>query len=241
MSMEKITRIQHDFENQEGPFETVDFPEKRLLDSVEPQNEYEKAMLLTAFSTCDYNRDAMQLTGNLVELYERSPKFFAPKSYTADGSEDELAEVLGEIGFRYPNRDAHALYVNYEIIAEKHGTVQNLLEGVNYDAPKLVNRLRADDFLCVKGVKIAPMYARFLSEYIEPLDRLWELDIPVDTHIRRLSQDLFNEPDASDDEIRSRWREVGRSADVNPAVVDGALWLIGNNWDEWGQDYWESL
>ncbi|AGM11509.1 endonuclease III [Halogranum tailed virus 1] len=240
MSMHKAERIYRDFSKERGPFEQMDFPEKRLLDAVGGNNEYEDAMLLTAFSTCDYNRDAMQLTDNLIELYEESGVYFAPKTYSKDGSEDELAEVLEGIGFRYPNRDAHALFVNYEIIADKYGTIQNLLKGVNYDAPKLVYRLREDDFLCVKGKKIAPMYARFLSDYIHSLDRLWELDIPVDTHIRRLSHDMFHS-DLSDDEIRQRWRNIGHNTGVSPHVVDGALWLIGNNWDDWGENYWNEV
>jgi len=65
--MHKVIRIQQDFENADGPFSEQDFPEKRLLEAVEPQNDYEKAMLLTAFSTCDYNRDAMRLSENLIE------------------------------------------------------------------------------------------------------------------------------------------------------------------------------
>lgn len=24
-------------------------------------------------------------------------------------------------------------------------------------------------------------------------------------------------------------------------AVDGALWHIGNKWDDWGEDYWDSL
>jgi N-glycosylase/DNA lyase len=114
---------------------------------------------------------------------------------------------------------------------------------------RLVNRLEADDFNCLKGVKIAPMYARIIDDEVCDLHNIWELDIPVDTHIRRLSRDLFNSEneffrvgkEVNDDEIRFVWRELAKEHDISRHIVDGGLWLIGNNWDSWGKEYWEEI
>lgn len=239
--MQAIQTIHADFTNRNDPFKDEMFPEEQLLEEVNPQNEYEKAMLVTAFCTLDYNRDATQLKDNLVALYEESGVWFAPKTLTNDNqcnyTQDELADLMDEIGFRYKNRDARGLWRNYEIIAQKYGTVQELLRSCDHDALKLVERLEEDNFLYLKGVKLAPFYARLVSDNVQELDNVWQLDIPVDVHIRRLSHDLFSD-DLSDDEIRTEWRLAGHAEDISPAIVDGALWLIGNRWDEWGEDYW---
>lgn len=85
------------------------------------------------------------------------------------------------------------------------------------------------------------MYARIVNDNVAELTNMWHLEIPVDTHIRRLSKALFLQPEMSDDEIRVRWRHVAQSHDITRHVVDGALWHIGNKWDEWGEDYWNEV
>lgn len=242
--MNEIQRIHDDFTERRDPFDDEMFPEEQLLEEVEPHNEYEKAMLLTAFCTLDYNRDATQLKDNLVELYNESPVWFAPKTLTNPTSgytQNDLPDLMESIGFRYKNRDARGLWKNYQIISDKYGTVQEMIRQSDSDAVQFVNRLEVDGFLYLKGDKLAPFYTRVISKNIMEMDKVWMLDIPVDTHIRRLSKDLFDMPDASDDDIRWRWRAYGESMDISPAVVDGALWLIGNRWDDWGEDYWEQL
>lgn len=247
--IETIERIDTDFQQGNGPFADVEFPESRLIREMKVQvgdtdgpvtlSMENKATLASFFSTLDYNRDANQLVDNLLELQERKPKWF--DAYSVPASEDSMAQVFKEIGFRYGQRDAHAWYVNCEILRNKyHGKWTELLLDTGVDAPALVERLRSDDFLCIKGVKIAPMYARIINDTVAPMDNLWQLDIPVDTHIRRLSQDLMN-VEADDDDIRNWWRNIGGEADVSRHTVDGALWHIGNQWDNWGEDYWDEV
>lgn len=246
--VDTIERIEDDFGNERPPFDEQAFPERELLDRLDSAHVYERSVALFVFCTCDYNRDAFQLVGNIVELYEQSPMFLSPRAFVDRYTEDELSEMMGEVGFRYRNRDARAVYTNYEILYNQYGTVQNLLADVDYDSVGLVERVRGDGFLCLKGKKIAPMFARIMSENVRTLDRLWELDIAVDTHIRRLSKELFasglvaDETKLNEDDfLRSVWREVASDHDIDRSVVDGALWLIGNNWDDWGESYWEEV
>lgn len=240
--IQKVEQIHKDFSQRNGPFTDEMFPEEQLIAETDPQNEYERAMLITAFCTLDYNRDATQLKDNLVTLYEDSSVWFAPRTLTNPDSKYDaatLSQLMDHIGFRYKNRDARGLWKNYEIIAEKYGTVQELLRSCDHDAVKLVERLEDDEFLYLKGVKLAPFYARLMSDNVAALSRVWELDVPVDVHIRRLSHDLFDDG-LSDDEIRQQWADLCEGH-ISPAVVDGALWLIGNRWDDWGETYWEEL
>jgi len=249
--IDTIQRIERDFEEGAGPFSDVTFPEERLLRTIATDDDGEvwsfsmedKMCLLSAFSMLDYNRDANQLVDNLIELHEKRPKWFDPMA-CPDGTVG-VSHVFEKIGFRYPNRDANAWVKNQRIVRHQyHGKWAELLMETGLDAERLVERLESDGFNCLKGVKIAPMYARFTSEYVVELDNLWELDIPVDRHVRKLSSDLFERFDGdttTDDEIREIWRLYGVRENVNRHVVDGALWQIGNNWSEWGEDYWNKV
>lgn len=250
MIIETVEQIQQDFEQGNAPFDDVTFPEERLLDELPHNSMEDRAILASIFATFDYNRDANRLTDNLIELHEYHRQWFDASYVDDEPDEDILADAFSEIGFRYPSRDAHAWYVNCAILQEKYsGKWTELLLSVSADAPTLVQRLNEDDFLCIKGVKIAPMYARIINDDVAPLSNLWELDIPVDTHIRRLTKELFAGSmiasetwlNKDDDNIRSIWREVARKHDIDRAVVDGALWHIGNKWDDWGEDYWQDV
>jgi endonuclease III len=240
-TIQTIERIEQDFEQGNGPFADVQFPEERLMEELPHKSMEDRAVLASIFSTFDYNRDANQLVDNLVELYDVYQPWFDARQVTYEANEDVLAETFEEIGFRYPSRDAHAWYVNCEIVTNNYsGKWTELMLDTRLDAPSLVHRLSDEDFLCLKGVKIAPMYARILSENVAELYKLWELDIPVDTHIRTLSHKLFGD-EYDDDGIRELWYMHGVTNDIDRHVVDGGLWLIGNNWNDWGEDYWNEV
>lgn len=239
---EIIRQIERDFKKQNGPFMSVEFPEQRLLDELPHTTMEDRARLVSAFCTFDYNRNANQLVDNLIELHDQAEILF--DAYYSP-TEDELSGFFEDIGFRYPNRDSRAWSRNCEILQDEYNSQwTELLLSVSADAPSLVERLRDDDFLYLKGSKIAPMYARIIDDEVAPLSDVWDLEIPVDTHIRRLSKDLFSlspGDDTTDDEIREIWRRYAMKKDIDRHVVDGGLWQIGNNWDDWGKDYWERL
>lgn len=242
---EAVEQIEQDFREGREPFDSVTFPEQRLLDEVvgETIKAMEDRMIFVSmFATFDYNRDANQLVDNIIELWNESWWAFDTKVVALHENEDGLSDVLEDIGFRYPNRDAAAWKKNCDILSQKYnGFWTELLLDVGANAKRLVNRLEADDFSCLKGDKIAPMYARIINDEIVELDDVWELDISVDTHIRRLSKDLFNAPDKNDDWIRREWRGLAVTANISRHVVDGGLWHIGNKWDEWGEEYWNEV
>lgn len=241
-----LTRLEQDFKQGNGPFADVQFPEERLLDELLLDTDEDKLQAISLFATLDYNRDANQLVDKILEI--RDSHLLDPE-YVAS-NEARVREVFDDVAFRYRNRDADAWLKNCRIITEKYdGEWSNLVADVGFNAPTLVARLNSDGFSVLKGVKVAPMYARIISDDVVALDNLWELDIPVDTHIRRLSKDLFcseNEvfrlgPEPSDDDIRGAWRVVAEKHDVDRAIVDGAMWHIGNQWDNWGENYWNEV
>ena len=243
-SYQKIHHIHNDFTNRLLPFDKENqFPEDKLLDELPSETTEQRGFLLTFFCSLDYNRDAFNLAQNIVEFYTREDD--APYSFSAfveTYTQEDLEQIFDEIGFRYPSRDARGISHNFKLFTENYETVENMILDVDSSATEFVDRLSDDDFLYLKGVKLAPFYTRLVSKFVKDMDGLWELNIPVDVHIRRLSKDLFEEnaKEMSDDKIRETWKEVGDELNMSPAVVDGALWIIGNNWDSWGADYWKS-
>lgn len=238
-TLSAIERIEQDFKQGEPPFDNVTFPEERLLDELPHNSMEDRARLVTIFSTLDYNRDANQLVDKLLELHKGWPHLFEPQKVH---SKKKVEHAFEKVSFRYGNRDANGWYKNCQILNEKYsGRVTELLLSVGADALNLVQRLEDDGFKYLKGVKIAPMYARIINDEVVTLDKLWELNIPVDLHIRRLSKELFDDDSLTDDEIREHWYMYGVTNNVDRHIVDGAMWQVGNNWDDWGKDYWEEV
>lgn len=234
-----ITELNQDYETLSGPFNGATLPEKEALSTI-PEEDH--LNVLAAGIQLDYNRGAEQLWSNISELYHKhNPAFFDPLTVTENCNPDQLSEVFDDIGFRYCNRDAKGWYDNCEILVENFGGEwSNLIESADGDAMALYDLIDEHSFMYLSGDKLRPFFVKVVDMNIKDLEGVWELPIPVDIHVRRLTQDITGE-DLSDDEVRAFWKEYGQNHDVNPMVVDTALWLVGNNWDEWGETYWENL
>jgi len=246
-----IQRIERDFEQDNSPFDNIEFPETRLMWELKTTGRRsekhpavfdmeKRARIVTIFCTFDYNRNANQLVNNLIELYETSQSTFVP-NFVAGGDADYIQTMFEDIGFRYPNRDARGWKKNCQILQQEYnGNVTELILSVRSNATQLVDQLNDDNFLYLKGDKIAPMFCRILNDEVAPLDELWQLDIPVDTHIAKLTQEL-TKTEMSNDDVRAWWAVIGEQENIARHVVDGGLWLIGNNWNDWGKEYFSKV
>lgn len=232
-----ITQLSEDFSNQNAPFNEAELPEQEALDTVDSSDELE---VLAYGVMLDYNRNAAQLWDNILELYEQTPEYF-DASDAAICNLDEMQETFEEIGFRYHHRDAKAWRDNSQILCDEFsGSWYRLLDKADFDAVRLSSMIEDAGFKYLKGDKLCPFFIKVVDMNIASIERVWQLEIPVDVHIRRLSIKLIGE-DVDDDEIRAYWRELGQDYGVEPMVADTALWLIGNKWSDWGENYWNSL
>lgn len=236
------------FREQKEPFETARFPEQTVLDHA-PEEDH--LAILSYGASLDYNRDATRMWQNIAELYARCPDWFEPEE-AATASLTEMEDVFKDIGIRYYNRDAKSWHENSATIAERFGSWDGLVETANHDAPTMVETLREQNIKYLQGTKIAPFYVTIVHDFVHELDRVWEVDVPVDVHVRKLSTALFDSEYSAvagytrnthhdpmdDDKIRALWSKLGDESDITPWSIDGALWLIGANWTEWGQDFW---
>lgn len=237
-----IKQIEEDMADEVEPFSSKMLPEKAALREVSVTDQL---AFLSYGVMLDYNRNAKQLWNNCLELYNSPDEgFFYPDAVALNHSTpDDIADTFKDIGFRYPNRDAKGWWTNSRKIHEHYeGSWAKLIQEASSmkGAPSLVELLRDDNFLYLKGKKLAPFYAKVVDANVVNLDNIWQLDIPVDTHIRRLTIDLAG-VNMTDDEIRNFWERIGTRYDIDPMVVDTALWLIGNNWNDWGKSYWTNI
>lgn len=235
----KIYKIKKDFENNNVGFDRNKFPERRLTNEL---GEKYKLEYLSLFVMWDYNRSVDNLVNNIIDIYQNNQNFFDVDYVSKNMSKEDIVDVTQNVNTRFKNRDAKYYYDNINIICEKYNKDwENLLKEANYNAPNLVEKLRKANFKTLKGDKLAPFYARVINDEYKELEGLWELDIPVDTHIRKLSKDIFNDKNLSDNEIRNNWEIIGEELDLPVYVIDGALWQIGYEWDKWGKEYWDNI
>jgi hypothetical protein len=232
-----ITQLSEDFSEGRAPFDTEYLPEQDALEQVPDEFDLD---LLAYGVMLDYNRNASQLWGNIIELFERDNRHFIPK-YAAMIDTETLQDRFAEIGFRYPNRDAKGWIDNSQIIVDSFdGSWYNLLTRADFDAVRMKRIIEDYGFKYLKGDKLCPFFIKVVHMNVTDLERVWQLPIPVDVHIRKLSHKLIGQ-EVDDDEIRTYWRELGQDYDINPMTADTALWIIGNQWSSWGEEYWAEV
>lgn len=238
MKMEAIQRLNDDFEAQRGPFADATLPEQEALASIRDEDTL---CVLAAGVQLDYNRSADQLWENILTLYHEYGRHFFQPEAASEMNVERLSETFADIGFRYCNRDAKAWQRNAEILVDEFGgTWHGLLESAQYDALRLSEQIEESGFLYLKGDKICPFFLKVVDMNVHELENVWELPVPVDIHIRRLTQELAGE-ELSDDEIRAFWKQKGEDNDINVMTADTCLWIIGNQWSNWGKEYWNSI
>lgn len=234
-----VTEIVTDYENWDDPFERDMLPEKQAIVGIDDPEE--RSRYLTLVVSIDYQRNAERLWQKTRKLWDEEQWIFRPEELVRRRDFDELVSLFEEHSMRFGKADAEIWYQNAETLCRQYdGSPLNLFEKHDFDAPSILNAVRStSDFTYLGGEKIGPLWMRLIHEDVHSLSNITEIDIPVDTHIRRVTERLLN-VDHSDEEIRSIWMEFCRDTGLDPVKVDQPLWLIGAHWDEWGEDYLES-
>jgi hypothetical protein len=231
---EPIRGIVQAYDNWESPFEREMYPDKRAL--VDIDGTRDRALYLTHTLSLNYHRNAERVTSNTKSLWDDEHWVFEP-DLVVDKGEDALRDVFNEQGLRYPNRDAGIWYRNSTVLyREFDSNPLRLLEVHDFDAEQILSYVRGSDFTYLGGQKIGPLWMRHIHEDVHQLSNIHRMEMPVDTHIRKVTNRLLG-GSQEDDAIRSFWREFCSETGLDPVKVDRPLWLIGNHWEEWGREY----
>lgn len=235
-----VTGLVEAYESRDGPFTEELMPEATPASGLDTADK--RARFLTFGSTLNYQRSSERLWESMESLWNDEPWMFDPAAVSKKDV-DAIKDVLQTYGARFPNNDADGWYrVATTLHEEFNDSPEVLLESVEYDAVELVHVVRTHSgFPYLGGKKIAPMWARFMHENVHPLNRITELDIPVDVQVRKVTkaivEPLLEYEFDDDDEIRAFWLDFCRDNDLDPTRVDKPFWIIGAYWDDWGREY----
>lgn len=233
-----IERVYDESKKMEGPFKNSDLPEKKLVD------KYDKDVLELLSYGCmlDFNRNASRMWANIEDVYNDNPEIFNPTLVVENYSKEKLSDILSEYGFRYPNRDSKGWFENSKIIYERYSKDwNNLIKKSGKDGERLCNLIKQEDFIFLSGDKLCPFYVKTVHTFHTELSNIWNIPIPVDVHVRNVTMEISEEKIENDQEIRNYWRRKGKNYNIDPTYIDTALWLIGNNWNTWGEEYIQEL
>jgi hypothetical protein len=240
-------QIYHDYWNANDPFEEKLMPEHLVRGGFGSDRNY--ALFLTLVASIDKRKETMDKNGKAglwteaKELWnnEETRWIYDPEK-VVERDYAELIDLFTESRLRRFNyyEDPHAWFLNcLSLYRYFNSDPQNMLEEADYDAVELLNLVRSDEysdqFLSLTGKKIGPLWVRFMDEEIHELDRIHEIEIPVDTRIQSITNRLRGS-DTSKREVRDFWRDVCNETGLIPVRLDQPLWLIDKFLDD-GDEY----
>ena len=236
LTADAIDEIGTDFLEREPPFDEFTAPERSVLEEIDWPHRESRLRFLTFGAALDYQRDATLHWQEMATLYDEHLELFSPLEARSIGQE-EIQSLFEDYRIRFPNRDgrtwstiASSIYHDYD------NSVSKMIADHNRQAPRLYRTVRRDNFPFLGGDKIAPFWIRLIHEHGIELRNLDDVPIAVDAQVRRATQAL--EPAIEDDdEIRQYWKEICADSQFDPLELDEAIWLIGRDFDEWGQEY----
>lgn len=176
-----------------------DMPEDIMPKGV-VRGSIEHLMFITLTVAIDYQRDALVLWNASRKTFEDSETryLFDPKDLQETPFK-KIIEDMQKYGLsKKPQKDAYIWKtIGVTFYKKWNGDPRNFLQSCNWDAPKILERLKKDnhlynsqwkpDYLYLRGDKIGPLWLRMLRDNvgITELENLDEVPIPVDIHVAR--------------------------------------------------------
>lgn len=238
---ELAPKIYNDFRNANGPFLEEHMPEHQVRGGFSDDSEY--CLFLTLIASVDKRKETAGEDGlwNVGKRLWRNERWaYQPETLIEDYEYSDLIDLFTEtVTFNY-YEDPHTWYLNSLTFYRHYNSdPMRLLEEADYDAPTLLNIVRnerREQFLSLGGKKVGALWMRLLHEEIHPLSNIQEVDIPVDSHIRGITNKLLD-TDYSNAQTRKFWGEFCVEHDLIPVEIDQPLWLLDKYEEEWGEEY----
>ena len=206
-------------------------------------------LFVTFISAMDRMRNADRLWRAGLALFESHPGMFDP-ALVAEMEFDDLLGTLDESGvsrFRGPDTNAWTVIAR-SLAAEDESPVRRVIERGSGDVRELLRDLKSRDrsgatrFPLLRGPKIGPMWIRILaSPGGARITGMEAIPVAVDTHVRRVTQNLgvADTRNLSEAQVRSVIQAAWKAAATGiggpegiagtAAALDPALWFYGKN------------
>lgn len=220
---------------------------QNLLENQRPNNvEYcslEHARFYFYLIFNDHGTKSRNLYEKFKELYFNNKELFSPMAIVSKyGHNDELlkTQYLSNLGLRYPTQSAKSWIFNSEILIDKYeGEPINLFKSTN-NAISLFKQIK--EFRSY-GAKTSGLLLRVIRGvgFNRKLENIADVPLPIDIHDSRIAftcgiynpegadniQKIYNSPKHIK-KIEKIWRNAAKSAGVEWAEIDRALWLLGS-------------
>lgn len=212
-------------------------------DSSPEFSEEEKEARLTYFTlpmSLNYQRDSYKLWEAALKTYEDDEcKTVFDIQTSSDLGEEKLRELLTKYKVALqPNKHIASWQKISKTISENWGSIDNLLESVEYDFLILkdtVQKQYKKGFPYLSGPKIFNYWSFIIQEYGKvELKNSEFIEIAPDTHITKCSVRLgvITKEESellSKEEISERWREILHGSGINPIQMHPPLWFWSRN------------
>lgn len=258
-----IRQVMTDYENSRAFFAEHRLPEYVVLEDLELHGR-ERALFLTLTCVTNHIHDGSGASKKTdgpnglwqicADLWDQHRWMFLPEELVGNSRTAELTEIFSGLEImdeRDPDwwfRNARTLHSKWdddprELLANPRTTLGDVNDA-SYDAPSIERAVSANDFPALGGSKILPLWLRLMHDEVHSLERIQQIDIPVDFHIVGMSNRLrpddgeFDRYDDEDKEtIRRYWDLVCERNGLAPVEVDKPLWLLNKYWGQGGRVY----
>ncbi len=209
-------------------------------------------LFLTFICAMNRARDAAQLWGAGMRLYEEDPTIFDPR-HVAGLEFDRLRDVLKSnlVSRRHRPETRAWLQIATSLSAVPESPVRRLIEAGYGDARELLCDLKTRDethrsrFPMLRGPKVGPMWIRMMAyPGRAAIDQIKTIPVAVDVQVRRATENLgvtetrgWKGLRKAKPVIQQAWMEAVSNADIGgpPGItgtcsaLDPALWFFGRH------------
>jgi hypothetical protein len=258
-----VRRIMEDYEDSQAFFSEYRLPEYAVLNELEIEGR-ERALFLTLTCVTNHIHDGTgeskktdgqdglwRVCGN---LWRQHQWIFLPEKIVGSSRKEELVDIFTKLEImddRDPDwwfQNARTIYNKWDSdprrVLRNPRATSGKIENPSYDAPSIEQVIKQNKFPALGGKKILPLWLRMMHEEVHQLERIEEINIPVDFHIVNITNrlrsdtDEFSRYDEDDKEtIRDYWYIICQKNNLVPIQLDKPLWLLNKYWNQGGRVY----
>jgi len=241
---ELATQVYEDYWSATDPFTEEMMPEHLVRGGFETDREY--SLFITLVVSIDKRKETMGEDGLWKEAKrlwndEETRWIYEPRQVVEEHDYEDLIDLFTRLDLKRFNyyEDPHVWYLNsLSLYRYFDSDPIEMLEEVDYDAPALLDLVNDDQykdrFHSIGGDKVGPLWVRLMDEEIHELERIHDIEIPVDSRIQSITNMLLG-ADKTKAQVRNFWREVCDETGLTPVRLDQPLWLIDKFLDDGDQ------
>lgn len=246
-----MVAIAEDYEEWRAPFKEHGGITMCITRKMETDRD--KALFLTLTTALNRQRDAEMLYSNFEQLWHDEHWIFELDDLVSEDRYDELEDLFVKEGLRFGKEDAQVWYeIARTLVREHDSNPMNLFRSFDFDRERIAQhvinatgdgRFYSYNFPVLRGDNTRPTWLRLINNQVHPLGEMGGADISANSHIisftNRLLDTEYTRAAEDKERVREFWRDVCEGYPISPSDVDGPIWYIDRDWEDWGKRYFE--